>query len=389
MLTNQIIVNITWVLVALSLAAGLFGTVLFTELGQLLNLPSKWLYAVYPYLGKVSIVLIAIAVFVIIQQFRLGVMSHWLAIGYIVVLLGTIFLTNYFVPDIWLRGHHHTAKFTPVSEADTMLDDKADVFVIEIAGEARAYPRDWMMVPHIAGDKIGGEDVVMTYCALSNLPLAFSSHLEGKEMNLKVVSQVHNNLVMVDNNNGELFQQITSTTPDQRTVLDPQAAQRMPWGSFKTLYPDGQVFSTVNPGGLLGILDKITYTLFVSSLEGHYTESDPMFPTLSMDDDRLPAQEQIWGINLGGEQVGFAQSFFKQNPVYNTIIGETPVVVAWFLEYETLGVFSRDINEHVVEVNEIDVYGNTKAGKLQRLPQYPHVFWRVWSHWYPRTEVRM
>ena len=39
--------KILWVLVVLSVAAGLFGSVLFTELGQLLNLPSSWLYAVY------------------------------------------------------------------------------------------------------------------------------------------------------------------------------------------------------------------------------------------------------------------------------------------------------------------------------------------------------
>ena len=228
MLTSQIIVNITWILVVLSLAAGIFGTVLFTELGQLLKLPSKWLYAVYPYLGKASIVLIVIAGFVLIQQFRLGFMNQWLAIGYMVILLGSIFLTNYFVPDIWLRGHHHTAKFIPVSEADAMLDDT-----------------------------------------------------------------------------------------------------------------------------------------------------------------RLPAQEQIWGISLGGEQVGFAQSFVKQHPLYNTVIGNTPVLVAWFPEYETLGVFNRNINGNTVEVNEIDVYGNTSSGKLQKLPQYPHVFWRVWSHWYPQTKVNI
>jgi len=33
-----------WILIGLSLAAGLFGVALFTELGQLLNFPSSWLY---------------------------------------------------------------------------------------------------------------------------------------------------------------------------------------------------------------------------------------------------------------------------------------------------------------------------------------------------------
>ena len=86
MQNNQVIVNITWALVALSLVAGIFGTVLFTELGQLLKLPSNWLYAVYPYLGKVSIVLIVVAVYVLIQHFRLGVMSSGMITGYAVVL---------------------------------------------------------------------------------------------------------------------------------------------------------------------------------------------------------------------------------------------------------------------------------------------------------------
>ena len=40
-----------------------------------------------------------------------------------------------------------------------------------------------------------------------------------------------------------------------------------------------------------------------------------------------------------------------------------------------------------IEVSEIDVHGNTPDGKLERLPQYPHVFWMVWSHWYPQTKV--
>ncbi|MFW2440778.1 MAG: DUF3179 domain-containing (seleno)protein [Arenicellales bacterium] len=112
-----------------------------------------------------------------------------------------------------------------------------------------------------------------------------------------------------------------------------------------------------------------------------------MFPTLRLDDDRLPAKERIWGINLDGEQVAYALSYLEKEGVHNTTIGGKPVLVAWFPEYETLGVFSRSIDGLVSEFSEVDVYGNTKVGKLERLPQYPHVFWMVWSHWYPQTKV--
>ena len=378
--------KILWVLVVLSVAAGLFGSVLFTELGQLLNLPSSWLYAVYPNLGWASIVIAAMALVVLFQHIRQGVLGRRLVVSYVVVIAGTIFVTNYFVPEVWLRGHHHTATFIPVSEADALLEDDADVFVLEINGEARAYPRDWMMLPHIAGDTVGGEDVVMTYCALSNLPLAYSSSINGEEAHLKVVSQVHNNLVMVDTNSDVMYQQITSSTPDKNQTLDPRAGQRMPWSSFKQIYPEGLVFHVVEKG-LFGLLDKVTYWAFVVGLEPHYNGPDPLFPTLDLDDDRLPAKEQIWGISLGGEQVAYSKSFLEKQPVHNTEVGGEPVVVVWYPDYETLGVFSRRIDGRTIEINEIDVYGNTKLGKLKRVTQYPNVFWMVWSHWYPQTKV--
>jgi hypothetical protein len=375
-----------WILMALSVAAGIFGSVLFTEVGQILNLPSDWLYAVYPHLGWVSILVFVIALYVLARHFRSGLLRRRLVMAYVVLIAGTIFVTNFFVPEVWLRGHHHTATFISVLEADDLLEDDADVFVLEVGDDARAYPRDWMMLPHIAGDTVGGEDVVMTYCALSNLPLAFSSTIDGEEANFKVVSQVHNNLVMVDTNSDVMFQQITSSTPDSSKTLDPRASQRMPWNSFKQLYPDGQVFHVVEKGPYAW-LDKITYAMFVYALDPHYNGPDPLFPTLNLDDDRLPAKEKIWGISLGGEHVAYSRNFFKKQPIYNTVVGGTPVVLAWFPEYQTLGVFERRVNGGEIEVSEIDVYGNTDKGKLKRVPQYPHVFWMVWSHWYPDTKV--
>lgn len=123
------------------------------------------------------------------------------------------------------------------------------------------------------------------------------------------------------------------------------------------------------------------------SLEDHYTGPDPLFPTLRLDDDRLPFKEQIWGINMDGEQVAYARRFLEENPVHNTLIGGRPVAVAWFPEFETLGVFSRRVEGRDIDVSEIDVYCNIPDGKLERLPQYPRVFWMVWSHWFPDTRV--
>ncbi len=340
----------------------------------------------YPHLAWLSLMLVAIAVFVLFRHMRAEFMGRRAVIIYLVALAGMVLVTNYFVPYIWLRGHHHTAEFISVSEADAMLDVDDDVFVMAVSGEARAYPKDWMMIPHIAGDTVGYEEVVMTYCVLTNLPMPFSSYIDGQQSNLKVVSQAHNNLVMTDTHSGELFQQITATAPVTGQQLTPLAGQRMPWRSFKTLYPDGRVFRVVEKGPLAWI-DKITYALFVAALDGHYNGPGPMFPTLRLDDDRLPFKEQIWGININGEQVAYSRSFLERQPLHNSTVGGEPIVVVWFPEYETVGVFSRSMAGRVVNVDDVDVYGESAEGRLDRVPQYPRVFWMVWSHWFPETVV--
>ncbi|MCU7835658.1 MAG: hypothetical protein KZQ83_10470 [gamma proteobacterium symbiont of Taylorina sp.] len=114
--------NITWFLVVLSTASGIFGVTLFTELGQLLNLPSTWLYAIHPNLTWISILLVIVALYVLYQYFNSKFMSKRLIISYMIVILGCIFITNFFVPYIWLRGHHHTAEFMPVPQADLLME---------------------------------------------------------------------------------------------------------------------------------------------------------------------------------------------------------------------------------------------------------------------------
>ena len=79
----------------------------------------------------------------------------------------------------------------------------------------------------------------------------------------------------------------------------------------------------------------------------------------------LPPKEQVWGLNLNGEQVAYTQGFLEKNPLHNTTVGGKPVLVAWFDEYETLGVFSREIDGHVIEVAKIDVYGKPGCAKCE------------------------
>ena len=54
-------------------------------------------------------------------------------------------------------------KFETVAEADEWLDDREPVQVVNLNGDARAYPMQIMMWHEIVNDTVGGEPVVITY----------------------------------------------------------------------------------------------------------------------------------------------------------------------------------------------------------------------------------
>ncbi len=52
-----------------------------------------------------------------------------------------------------------------------------------------------------------------------------------------------------------------------------------------------------------------------------------------------------------------------------------------------VNLFERSIGGRVADVENIDIDGQTPAGKLAKRPLHNGVFWMVWVHWFPDTEV--
>ena len=201
--------NLIWLAALSLLALGGLGAILLTEAAQMINLPRAWVFWYFDHKDLISVILVLATVGLFLWHRRYRTVPNWLAGAYVLAMIACLFFIHLFAPYIWLRAQQHDAMFISVAEADKLLERDTDVLVLEINGDARAYPRDWIMVPHIAGDKVGGEEVAMTYCALSNLPQAFTTEPDGQPADYRVIAQVNNNLIFTDTNSGELYQQIT------------------------------------------------------------------------------------------------------------------------------------------------------------------------------------
>ena len=130
----------------------------------------------------------------------------WSAILLCVILYG--------FPYIWvhvgLRNQKNSARYYSIEEAKEYVSPSNQVIVIENNGVARAHPQAQLLRPHLAGNDEGldGENVVMTFCAMANLGIAYTPEVEGEKLELQVLAQHGNNLILRDSRTREPIQQI-------------------------------------------------------------------------------------------------------------------------------------------------------------------------------------
>lgn len=322
-----------------------------------------------------------------------------------------LFYSGYINPHLMFRSQQHTAKFVPVSEARPYFErsfewarygwqeydsvDDISVLVLETDDGAIAYSDYFLLQPHVAtGGPVQGEEVVMTYCGLTNMGIAYSPVIDDQPLELSVMTQLENNLVLFDHNTGEPIQQIYGTMEGQpeRGMMREWPTVRMPLASFEALYPDGRVFVNEIPGfsekPLVAAWDRLTrHVMMYNGVSLQWVGDDPAFPTIEEFDDRLPRKSLIYGLNVGGDYVAYTAEFIRaQGGVVNVQVGGRDVVLAYDEQWDAIGAFYNDTG---VPVEAVSIMGETPDGaRLSRVETLKSdVFWFIWANFFSDTDV--
>jgi hypothetical protein len=372
-----------FILAVVTATFSIFSAVLMTEPGQSLNLPREWVIGYFA--NKWLFIFINLSLLAALwwlnskYHFWRNIWMVLASTGVIVCIIAANFMLAAFFPS-----YQYGANYVSVPDADKLLSDDDVIYAVEINGEAKGYPRKHLEIPHIAGAEIGGEEVVMTFCGLSNLPVVYDQNIDGNRTDLGILLQTHNNLLMVDRESGELIQQITGQTEFSEKKMKSYPNTMMSWKNFKRLYPDAEVFVYE----FNRILDSLLLAIFEGPMERQFSEEHgAIFPTLDMKDDRLPAKELIWGLDAGDQQAAFTEEFLKNNPVFQFRLGENDYVITYNADYDVVKLFERTVDGRTVDVDSIEIDGQTVAGQLSEVPLHNGVFWMIWAHWFPQTEV--
>ncbi len=274
--------------------------------------------------------------------------------------------------------------------------DDISVIVLETDQGARAYTDYYLLQPHVANaGTIDGEDVVMTYCGLTNMGIAYSPSINGQPLKLRAITQLRNNLVMVDENSGEPIQQFWGSLErdgEHGPSMREWPSLRMPFGSFRQIYPDGLVYvngiKQQSDNALVQLFDTIIRDgIMLHAVRTLQWQSDePAFPTITEFDERLPRKELVWGITVNRDEVAYTKTFVAdQGGLLNVVIGDAPILIRYVAEYDSLVAFYRPDEQ---AISAVDIFGNSSAGKLQRVESLKSgIFWFIWYDFHRGTDV--
>jgi len=306
-------------------------------------------------------------------------------------------------PHIMMRPRQDNAVWVGTEEASKYVAADESVIVYEIDGAARAHADQQVLRPHVAGGApVNGKNVVMTYCGLTNLGMAFVPEIDGQKLVLAPMTQLENNLVMFDANSGEPIQQLWGQTESDVVAGNDRGMEeyptfRMPFQKFTKAYPDGEVFINdylvedmrpkfwQNPP--LFAYDRVMEVIFNTAIDFQRDIEAPVFPTIEHRDERLPTKELIWGFDINHDYVAYTEEFVRGNGnLINAKVGGEDVVIAWDEEYQSLGVYFNFTGE---KVQDIDFFGLTDSGaKLPRIETLKAgAYWLVWTNFFPQTDL--
>lgn len=322
-----------------------------------------------------------------------------------------------------------------VERASGWLGDNEPVMVVELGGEARAYPIQILTWHEIANDTLGGVPIAVTFCPLCNTALVFDRRLDlsgevlqrARERNPRLAGSrgpitttfgvsgllYKSDLVMFDAATHTLWAQVLGggiVGTLTGAVLERVPTQMISFADFAEAFPNGTVLS--RDTGFSRDYGRNPYV-------GYDQPGQSPFLFREAVDRRLPAMERVVALTIGGVDLAFPFRALAEAKVVNESEGGVPFVIFWAAgtvsaldqsriaasrDVGATGVFDRRVAGRVLTFEPTEtgfrdletrstwnLLGRATTGtlagtQLERLEHGNH-FWFAWAAFKPDVRI--
>ncbi len=242
-------------------------------------------------------------------------------------------------------------RFETVGEADRWLAKREPVAVVEMNGDAKAYPLQILIWHEIVNDEIGGIPVSVTFCPLCNTALAFDRRFDGRVLDFGTTGYLrHSDLVMYDRQTETWWQQATGEGLVGEYAgerLDFVGSPLVSWETFKKQYPRGKVLS--RDTGYPDYADRYGRNPYVGY---DAPGSSPWRFFQATSDDRLLPKERVVAVEFDSEARAYPFSSLRDELVVHDEVNGIEIVVFW-----TPGTASALDSESIADGRDVGTTG--------------------------------
>jgi hypothetical protein len=255
---------------------------------------------------------------------------------------------------------------------------------IEVDGEARAYPLQFIGYHHQVRDTVAGRPVLVSYCTVCRTGRVFSPVVDGRAESFRLVGMDRFNAMLEDATTGSWWRQANGEAvagPRRGTVLEELPSRQVTLATWLALYPHSRVMQA--DSAFLGEYAK-DYAYERGTSRKQLTGTD----TASWRD-----KSWVVGITVGGASMAFDWNRLERERVINAEVGGTPLVRALAADSASFFAFERPDRATVFSLRGDSLVAGAVAyafngkGPAGTLPPVnaSQEFWHSWRTFQPQT----
>jgi len=308
----------------------------------------------------------------------------WIAPASLLVVAAAVYATNFVMAAD--RMFLPPTVLTMLSAARNKVETARLVVGVDLNGDARAYPLEYIGYHHQVRDTVGGTPVLVSYCTVCRTGRVFSPTVNGRPEIFRLVGMDHYNAMFEDATTGSWWRQANG-----EAIVGPKT------GTFLREIPSVQVtlreWLALHPASLVMQAD--------STFKGEYARDYAFENGTSRKKltgtDTVSWHDKAWvvGLTVNRQSKAFDWNRLRRERVVNDEVGGQPIVLALASDTASFFAFERpDSSTHFVLLGDSLVargraYALTGKGKSDALrPLFAsQEFWHSWREFHPGTRT--
>lgn len=273
--------------------------------------------------------------------------------------------------------------------AENKVGKERLVIGVEVNGQTRAYPIQYIGYHHQVRDTLGGKPIIVTYCTVCRTGRVFEPLVNNQVETFRLVGMDHFNAMFEDKTTGSWWRQANGEAIAGKLkgqTLPELAVTQISLDKWLALHPNSLVMQP-----------DVTFQEEYDSLSNY--ESGKRKGKLTKRDSTA-WKEKAWvvGVKAGNDTKAYDWNQLKKQRIINDVVGNQPVSVVLASDDKSFVALRRATSQQKFVMKNDSIYdenGNVYnlLGKAQKsgIPDLVRVkayqeYWHSWQTFHPTTK---